>query len=250
MADQKEPGGLPALQRRLQRAQAPDEPQRCRRFPPRRQSAGTDGIGQIGNARRVENGVRLEEAIAVSSPGQNTEPPLRAERMPGKVQARQAGPADGNDAVALPNAARELGSSCQRPQDALDHLRTGQQIVRRGLQKELRRKSRRHVHRDGAEKPRPSPPPQRLTDDAGFEHQNFESAARCRPGRGQAGRPRSDDNQALQGRQPFRDIVLQAWTQWATVPPPRITAATLTASAISSGLTPAWVQAEAYESMQ
>ena len=39
--------------------------------------------------------------------------------------------------------------------------------------------------------------------------------------------------------QPFRVMVLAACTQWATVPPPRMTAATLTASAISSGVQPA-----------
>src|SRR5207247_6377288 len=51
-------------------------------------------------------------------------------------------------------------------------------------------------------------------------------------------------------RQPFRAIVLHACTQCAITPPPRIAAATLTASDISSGVTPASAQAEEYESMQ
>jgi hypothetical protein len=50
--------------------------------------------------------------------------------------------------------------------------------------------------------------------------------------------------------QSFRATALHACTQCAIVPPPRITAATFTASAISSGLIPLSVHAEAYESMQ
>jgi hypothetical protein len=45
-------------------------------------------------------------------------------------------------------------------------------------------------------------------------------------------------------------MALQAWTQCAITPPPRMAAATLTASVISSGETPASAQAADYESMQ
>ena len=53
------------------------------------------------------------------------------------------------------------------------------------------------------------------------------------------------DQPRLQTATSFRSTVLHACTQWAIVPPPRMTAATFTASAISSGLIPDSVHAEA-----
>ena len=50
--------------------------------------------------------------------------------------------------------------------------------------------------------------------------------------RGDTDRPRADDDYS------FRAIVLHACTQCAIVPPPRITAATFTASDIYSGVMP------------
>src|SRR5437867_2411010 len=59
------------------------------------------------------------------------------------------------------------------------------------------------------------------------------------------GRHRLQRREAAPG-QSLRAIALQACTQWAIVPPPRITAATFTASAISSGLMPLSVHADVY----
>ena len=98
---------------------------------------------------------------------------------------------------------------------------------------------------------------QGITHETLLENRDVKTPGLGHEGRRETDRSRANDGEPPLGQRshlleshPLRVIVLQAWTQCAIVPPPLMTAATPTASAISSGLIPASAQADVYESMQ
>src|SRR5262249_28538221 len=108
-------------------------------------------------------------------------------------------------------------------------------------------RDRRNVHSKRREEPSATPSPERRTDLVTLEHADVVTAADGGERRRQTTRAGTDDDDA---HQPLRVIVFVECTQCAILPPPRITAVTLSASASCSGVTPASTHADAYESMQ
>jgi hypothetical protein len=217
----------------------------------RRNPPGAQKVGTSRDPGGVENHVRFETTLPVRRLDQEPEGPLGPQRMTGVVAARHTGAPDREDAVTRPDSLRQERRLRDRLQHALDHfLPREQRIVRRHPTAEHFAESRGDVHPERAEEMGAPPPRERVADVLSLEHGHLVAELGEPEGGREPDGPGADDGDAAERAQPFRVIVLQAWTQWASVPPPRIAAATFTASAISSGLTPASEQAEAYESMQ
>ena len=208
-----------------------------------------------GNAGGVEHHVGFEATLPFRRLDQEVKGSLRAQRMSGVVAAGHPGAPDRDDAVARPDPIREKRRSRHRLQHPLDHLGPRQEDVVGGKPAaEQLAEARRDVHPEGGEETRRAPSREGVPDLFPLEHGHVVTEPHEPECGGEPDRTGADDGNARLPHsarpQPLRVIVLQAWTQCAIVPPPRIAAATLTASAISSGLMPASAQADAYESMQ
>ncbi len=218
-------------------------------LPRRRDPARSQEARKPRDARRIEDHVGLEAALSVRRFHQEVKRALRAQWVARVVAPSHPGASDRDDPVPLADPIREERRLRDRLQHPLHHLGSGQQgVVRREEAVEQLPEPGGHVHPERAEESRRAPAREGVADVLSLEHGHLVTPL------GEAERGREPDRPGAHDRdatvpaargQPFRVMVLHAWTQWAIVPPPRIAAATLTASAISSGLMPASEQAEA-----
>ena len=200
-------------------------------------------------AGRGEHVFGDEDLFSLRPLHEQPERALAAQRVSGEVAARQARAPHRGHPMAGAHAAGEGSAARERLQDALHHLGAGEQrVLRRAGVAEHPARGVGHVHAHGAEQARRAPAPQVRADVVLLEDGHVVAPPHGGQRRFQPHRAGADHHDAR--GHPLRSTAFCACTQCAITPPPRIAAATDTASVISSGLTPASAHPDAYESMQ
>ena len=170
--------------------------------------------------------------------------------MPRKIASREPPSTDGDYAVADLDMAGQSIAGRERCENALDKLRARKQsIVRRKCCAQNFSRAPWKIHRQGREEPGWPPTAERPADFLLFEDRDIPIPSQSGKRGRETNRTGPDHDQPPRVHF-FRASVFRDCVQCAMVPPPRITAATFNASAISSGEIPASAQDDAYESMQ